>query len=51
MEQIKKLLIGLGAVWILVMLLPLIVLYIVLHMVYQLGEWIYNEINSSSRDW
>ena len=50
MEQIKKLFIGVGALWILVMLLPLIVVYIVLHMVYQLGEWIYNEWISSSSD-
>ena len=50
MEQIKKLFIGLGALWLLVMLLPLIVAYIALHMVYQLGEWLWKEWKSSSRD-
>jgi len=50
MEQIKKLLLGLGALWLLCMLAPFVIAYIALHMVYQLGEWLYNELISSSRD-
>ncbi len=50
MDTIKKVIIGVGAIWILVMLLPLIAVYIALHMVYQLGEWLWKEWKSSSRD-
>ena len=51
MEWIFKFLLGLFIVWFIVSMIPVIIWLLIGYAIYKLGEWAYNEWNSSSRDW
>ncbi len=51
MEGCLKFIIGLFIVWLFITALPIVLWLFLGYGIYKLGEWVYNEINSSSRDW
>ena len=50
MDAIIKFIIGCVAVWLVVTFFGVFLTLALGYMIYLLGEWLYNEINSSSRD-
>jgi len=50
MDTIIKFIIGCVAIWLVVTFFGVFLTLALAYMVYRLGEWIWNEWNSSSRD-
>ena len=51
MDGCLKFIIGLAIVYLFITMIPVILWILIGYGIYKLGEYVYNEFNSSSRDW